>query len=284
MGGARRGPSRLSKQFLASFRRGSDHSRTIGRPGSESGHLTRFREGGAPPARRLAPPLHGYSVAMMARGDSRESFIDRALPVYLGLLFAILTVVAVVLLFMVRHVLLVLFVSVLFAAALTGPSEWLHRRSRLPLGPGRGADLHRVLRSHHRPSAGSSCPHCSVRLSSSPTAHRSTPSATRESVRRTPSFGPTFRRYRHSSNSCRDSKSRSSPPARRGAAALPGDVFSIFIDLLAVFFISLLLLTTRLRIRDFVLSLTHPVISVAPASSSTGPGCGSAGTCGRRSS
>ena len=69
-----------------------------------------------------------------AAGDSRESLLHRALPVYLGLLFAILTVVAVLLLFMVRHVLLVLFVSVLFAAALTGPSEWLHRRSRLPLG------------------------------------------------------------------------------------------------------------------------------------------------------
>jgi predicted PurR-regulated permease PerM len=36
------------------------------------------------------------------------------------------------------------------------------------------------------------------------------------------------------------------------------DVFSVFIDLLPVFFISLLLLTNRLRIRDFVLSLTHP--------------------------
>ena len=42
------------------------------------------------------------------------------------------------------------------------------------------------------------------------------------------------------------------------AAALPGDVFSIFVDLLAVFFVSLLLLTNRLRIRDFVLSLTYP--------------------------
>ena len=41
------------------------------------------------------------------------------------------------------------------------------------------------------------------------------------------------------------------------AVALPGDVFSIFVDLLAVFFVSLLLLTNRLRIRDFVLSLTH---------------------------
>ena len=71
---------------------------------------------------------------MAPSGDSSESFVRRALPIYLGLLFAILTVVAVLVLFMVRHVLLVLFVSVLFAAALTGPSEWLHRRFRLPLG------------------------------------------------------------------------------------------------------------------------------------------------------
>ena len=70
---------------------------------------------------------------MAPSGDSRDSVVHRALPIYLGLLFAILTVVAVLFLFMVRHVLLVLFVSVLFAAALTGPSEWLHRRLRLPL-------------------------------------------------------------------------------------------------------------------------------------------------------
>ena len=68
------------------------------------------------------------------QANTREPLLHRALPIYLGLLLAILTVVAVLLLFMVRHVLLVLFVSVLFAAALTGPSEWLHRRSRLPLG------------------------------------------------------------------------------------------------------------------------------------------------------
>ena len=86
------------------------------------------------PAGRLAPPLHGYPVEMAPSGDPSESFVHRALPIYLGLLFAILTVVAIVVLFMVRHVLLVLFVSVLLAAALTGPSEWLHRRFRLPLG------------------------------------------------------------------------------------------------------------------------------------------------------
>ena len=56
----------------------------------------------------------------MPAAGSRESLVQRALPSFLGLLFAILTIVAVLLLFMVRHVVLVLFVSVLFAAALRG--------------------------------------------------------------------------------------------------------------------------------------------------------------------
>ncbi len=55
-----------------------------------------------------------------------------ALPIYLGLLFAVLTIVALVLLVLLRHALLIVFVSVLFAAALSGPSEWLHGHLRLP--------------------------------------------------------------------------------------------------------------------------------------------------------
>jgi len=97
-------------------------------------HAATARRDPAIPGGRLAPSLHAYPVEMAPSGDSRESLVDRALPIYLGLLFAVLTVVAVVLLFMVRHVLLVLFVSVLLASALTWPSEWLHRRFRLPLG------------------------------------------------------------------------------------------------------------------------------------------------------
>ena len=54
------------------------------------------------------------------------------MPIYVGLLFAVFTIVAILVLYMLRHVLLILFISVLFAAALTGPSEWLHERLRLP--------------------------------------------------------------------------------------------------------------------------------------------------------
>ena len=194
---------------------------------------------------------------MAPSGDSRDSVVHRALPIYLGLLFAILTVVAVLFLFMVRHVLLVLFVSVLFAAALTGPSEWLHRRLRLPLGAGRGGDLHRVLRSDRRHRLDRRAP------ASRPGGRVRRP---RAGVRRPlrgfreayaelrsdfPALPPFEEQLSRLGNAILDR-------AGDRAAALPGDLFSIFLDLLAVFFVSLLLLTTRLRIRDFVLSLTHP--------------------------
>jgi len=42
------------------------------------------------------------------------------------------------------------------------------------------------------------------------------------------------------------------------AAALPGSLFGLFLDGLSVFVISLLLVTSRERIRDFVLSLVQP--------------------------
>ena len=61
----------------------------------------------------------------------RENLLQRALPIYLALLFAILTVCGILLLRELGHVLVVLFISILFAAALSGPVEALARR-RVP--------------------------------------------------------------------------------------------------------------------------------------------------------
>jgi predicted PurR-regulated permease PerM len=183
--------------------------------------------------------------------------VGRALPIYLGLLFAILTVVAVVLLLMVRHVLLVLFVSMLLAAALTGPSEWLHRRFRLPLG------LAAVL----------------IYLASFAVVVGIgwiiVPPLLGQIVEfadRTPEYADRWERIREAYGGLRDDfpalPSFDQQLSRLGdtilgwagqrASGLPGDIFSVLVDLLAVFFISLLLLTSRIRIRDFILSLTHP--------------------------
>ena len=194
---------------------------------------------------------------MVQPGGSRGSLVHRALPIYLGLLFAILTVVAVLLLFMVRDVLLVLFVSMLFAAALTGPSEWLHRRFRLPLGL---AAVVIYIASF------------SVIVGIGWIIVPPLLGQVVEFADRAPEYADRYEGVREAYAELR-ADFPALPPfeaqlsrlgdaildrAGERAAALPGNVFSIFIDLLAVFFVSLLLLTNRLRIRDFVLSLTSP--------------------------
>jgi predicted PurR-regulated permease PerM len=179
------------------------------------------------------------------------------MPVYLGLLLAILTVVALLLLFMIRHVLLVLFVSVLFAAALTGPSEWLHRRSRLPLGLS-AVLLYIVFFAVIMGIGWVVVPPLLGQVVEF--ADRAPEYAERsEGIREAyaelradfPALPPFDEQLARLGDAILDR-------AGKRAAALPGSVFSIFLDLLAVFFISLLLLTNRLRIRDFILSLTHP--------------------------
>ena len=183
--------------------------------------------------------------------------MHRALPVYFGLLFAILTVLAVVLLFMVRHVLLVLFVSVLFAAALTGPSEWLHRRSRLPLGL---AAVLIYIASFALivgigwivvPPLLGQVVEFADRAPEYAERYEGIREAYAELRADFPALPPFSEQLSRLGEAIIDR-------AGERAAALPGDVFSIFIDLLAVFFISLLLLTNRLRIREFLLSVTHP--------------------------
>ena len=193
----------------------------------------------------------------MPAAGSRESLVQRALPSFLGLLFAILAIVAVLLLFMVRHVVLVLFVSVLFAAALTGPSEWLHRRFRLPLGlaavviyfasfaviVGIGWFVVPPLLGQVGEFA-DRAPEYAERFQGIREAYA-------ELRVNFPALPPFEEQQSRLGNAILDR-------AGARAAALPSDVFSIFFDLLAVFFVSLLLLTNRLRIRDFILSVIHP--------------------------
>ena len=57
----------------------------------------------------------------------RDSVMRRAIPLYVALLLALLTAVGLFALARLEHVLLILFISVLFAAALSGPTEWLER-------------------------------------------------------------------------------------------------------------------------------------------------------------
>ena len=194
---------------------------------------------------------------MSALREPRESLVTRALPIYLGLLFAILTVLGIVLLVVLKHVLLVLFLSVLFAAALTRPTEWLHDRLRLPRGlaavliylaafavlVGIGWLVVPPLLGQVAEFA-DSAPQYAERSDGVRQAY----AGLREDF---PSLPPFDEQMSRLGNAILDR-------AGERAAALPGDLFAILLDLVSVFFISLLLVTSRTRMREFTLSLIAP--------------------------
>ena len=190
-------------------------------------------------------------------GGSGESLVRRALPIYLGLLFALLTAVSILLLYALRHVLLIVFVSVLFAAALSGPSEWLHDRLRLPRGL--AAVLIYVVSFGVLVGVGW--------LVVPPLLGQ-----VAEFADRAPEYADRYDGIRKAYGELRNDYSALPPfddqmsrlgnaildRAGERAAALPASLFSLFLDLLSVFVISLLLVTNRMRIRRFTLSLIGP--------------------------
>ena len=196
-------------------------------------------------------------MAVTTPSGSPGSLVSRALPVYLGLLFAILTAVGIVLLVLLRHVLLIVFVSALFAAALSGPSEWLHQRLRLPRGVaavliylvsfailvGVGWLVVPPLLGQVAAFA-DKAPEYADRYEGVRDAYADLRSDF-------PALPPFDEQMSRLGNAILDR-------AGERAASLPGDVFAIFLDLLSVFVISLLLVTSRWRMRNFVLSLVHP--------------------------
>jgi predicted PurR-regulated permease PerM len=145
----------------------------------------------------------------------------------------------------------------LLAAALTGPSEWLHRRLRVPLGL---AAVLIYLASFGilvgigwivvPPLLGQV-----VEFADRAPEYADRYGGVREAYAELRADFPALPPFEEQLSRLGDAIL---DRAGRRAAALPADVFSIFVDLLAVFFISLLLLTSRLRMRDFVLSLVHP--------------------------
>jgi predicted PurR-regulated permease PerM len=192
-----------------------------------------------------------------ARAGTRDSLVARALPLYLALLFAILTVVGVATLYLLRHVLVVLFVSVLFAAALSGPTEWLHRHVRLPRGL--AAVLIYVLSFAALVGVGwlvvppllGQVAEFADRAPEYAQRYEGLRDAYADLRNDFPALPPFDEQMSRLGNAILDR-------AGERAVSLPGELFALFLDLLSVFVISLLLVTNRFRIRRFVLSLLHP--------------------------
>ena len=194
---------------------------------------------------------------MTTPGVRGESLVTRALPIYLGLLFATLTVVGLILVVHLRHVLLILFVSALFAAALSGPSEWLHERLRLPRG-GAAVLIYVAVFAMLVGVGWLVVPPLLGQVAEF--ADRAPEYADRyEGVRKAyaglrddfPALPPYDEQMTRLGNAILDR-------AGERATALPGRLFALFLDMLSVFVISLLLVTNRWRMRTFVLSLVAP--------------------------
>ncbi len=185
-----------------------------------------------------------------------ESVVRRAMPVYVALLFAILTVFGLLLLVELRHVLFLIFVSVLFAAALSGPTA---RLEALRIPRALAAILIYV---------GVLAVVIGLGWLVLPPLFEQVAAFADEA----PGYVDRYEGLRESYEDLREHYPALAPfdrqVARFGEAILnragdrvvelPAALFGIFLDMLAIFFISLLLLTNRERIVGFILTVTHP--------------------------
>ena len=181
---------------------------------------------------------------------------ERAKPIYLALLLAILSWVAIRALAELTHVLLILFVSVLFAAALTGPVNRLERWrvpraiSVIAIYVGAAAVVVGILWLVTPPlfdqlaNLGDEAPRYAERYE----GLRDRYEDLRQNYSSLPPFDTQLERL---GNAILE---------RAGdlVISLPSTLFGLFLDALSVFVISMLLVTNRERIMGFTLSLVHP--------------------------
>jgi len=185
-----------------------------------------------------------------------RSVWDKAKPIYVALLLAILTWIGFQALGRLTHVLLILFVSILFAAALTGPVRRLERW-RVPRAISviliyivSLALVVGLLWFVTPPlfdqvaSLGDRAPEYADRYDSLRDAYEEI----RANYGNLPPFDTQVERI------------GSGILERAGdlAIGLPGALFGLFLDALSVFVISMLLVTNRERILGLTLSLVHP--------------------------
>ncbi len=201
-------------------------------------------------------PLETSTAPDIVEPMDGESLWRRAAPIYAALLLAILTVFALLALVRLEHVLVVLFISLLVAAALSAPASALERR-RIPRGL--------------------AVPLLYVALLAvvSVAGYFVVPPLFEQVAR----FADDAPGYLERSGELREAyeQIRDDYPAlgsfdrqlarlgegilgRAGERALdlPSDLFALLLDVLSVFVISTLLLTNRERLLALVLSLVHP--------------------------
>jgi predicted PurR-regulated permease PerM len=185
-----------------------------------------------------------------------QSVWERAKPIYLALLLAILTWVALRALAQLTHVLLLLFVSILFAAALTGPVARLERL-RVPRAISVVGIYLAVLAIV-----------IAILWLVTPPLFSQVAGLGDRAPEYAERYGELRDRYAELRRNYESLPPFDTQVERLGRAildtagdlafALPSTIFSLFLDALSVFVISMLLVTNRERMLGFVISLVHP--------------------------
>jgi predicted PurR-regulated permease PerM len=186
-----------------------------------------------------------------------DRLIGRALPIYLALLLALLSGAALLLAVRLAHVLLIVFISMLFAAALTGPTEWLADHLHVPRVLSAIA-IYVVMFALVVGIGWLVLPPLSEQVAdfaNKAPGYVDRYDNLREKYERLRSDYPALPKFDDQVDRI---QSGIVGWAGSQATSLPARLFTTFLDLLSIFVISLMLVTNRERIRGFVLSLVHP--------------------------
>jgi predicted PurR-regulated permease PerM len=196
------------------------------------------------------------SARSMRPVNPHQSAIRQALPIYYALLFAILTGLGILLLWWLKHVLVIVFVSVLFAAAVSRPSTYIER-----IGIPRGIAALLVYLASFAVLVGIGWFVVPTTVSQVATAADNAPQYAERYDRLRESYDKLAEQYPALGSfdeqvGAAQGRVISSVGSR--LLALPTRLFTLFLDTLAVFVISMLVVTSREKLLAFILSMVHP--------------------------
>lgn len=206
------------------------------------------------PSDSKAAVPHGAAETPSFAGH-RQAIHD-ALPIYYGLLFALLTACGLLLLWWLKDVLLILFISVLFAAAVSRPSAYIER-----VGIPRGIAALIVYLVSFAILAGIAWFVLPPTVSQIATMADDAPEYAerydrlRESYDKLAEQYPTLGSFDEQVSAV---QGRIINSVGSRLLKLPTQLFRLFLDTLAVFVISMLVVTSRERLLGFILSMVHP--------------------------
>lgn len=189
--------------------------------------------------------------------DGRQSsLVARAMPIYLALLLAILTVVALLLVIKMTDVLMLIAIGGLFAAAISGPSARLERW-HVPR-PVAALVIYMLSLAVLIGLGWFVVPPLAGQISNLVDDAPDYVDRYEDVRRRYDELREDYPQLSSFDEQMSEFRDRIVDGVGARLIDLPTRLFSVFIDLLAVFIISMLLLSTRERIRDLILSMVHP--------------------------